>query len=77
MCNCTAPCGVWAGWVSSGEQGRKQRKGQECNFFFIFFFCGLGAYLAVADLIEQRGFNALRIHKGRKNTVREEKKKLL
>lgn len=74
VCHCTAPCSVWAGWVSSGQQGRKQRKGQEYNFFF--FGGGLRAHLAVADLIEQRGFNALRVHKGRKSSLREEKKKL-
>lgn len=50
------------------KEGNKG-KGRNANFFSFFFFCGLGAYLAVADLIEQRGFNALRIHKGRKNTL--------
>lgn len=54
------------------KEGNK-RKGRNAKYFFL---CGLGAYLAVADLIEQRGFNALRVHKGRKSTLREEKKKL-
>jgi len=64
---CSAPCGVWAGWVSAGEKGRKQRKGHENKINeFGGFFC-LGAGLVASDLVEQRAFNALGVHKGRKS----------
>lgn len=64
-----------SGLVGSPLDSKAGNKGKVRNAKH-FFFCRLGAHLAVADLIEQRGFNALRVHKGRKSTLREEKKKL-
>lgn len=61
-----------SGLVGSPLDSKEGNKGKARNALF----CGLGAHLAVADLIELRGFNALRVHKGRKSTLREEKKKL-
>lgn len=64
-----------SGLVGSPLDSKEGNKGKGRNTIF-FFFGGLRAHLAVADLIEQRGFNALRVHKGRKSSLREEKKKL-